>query len=86
MDVKRQPERSEEEKARQEQAKQGYGEEEIEALRDQARKQAKEGADVNPDAPIPEEARTPKERLATAMETLTPDQPGKGSHGVKRIH
>lgn len=86
MDVKRQPERSKEEQAQQEQTKKGYGEEEIEALRDQAREQAKEGADVNPDAPIPEEARTPKERIATALEELTPDQPGKGSHGVKRIH
>jgi hypothetical protein len=86
MDVKRQPQRSEKELAQQEQTKESYGEKEIEQLRDQTRKQQREGADVNPDAPIPEEARTPKERIATALEELTPDQPGKGSHGVKRTH
>lgn len=86
MDVKRQPQRSDEEQAQQQQTKVGYGEAEIRQLREQAREQAKEGADVDPDMPIPDDARTPKERLATAIEGLTPDQPGKGSHGVKRTH
>lgn len=86
MDVKRQPARSDEELAQQEQIKKGYGKEEIEALRELARKQRQEGADVNPDAPIPDEARTPKEKIATALDVLTPDPPGKGTHGVKRTH
>lgn len=86
MDVKRQPQRSDEEQAQQQQIKMGYGEAEIQQLRGQAREQAKEGADVDPNMLIPEESRTPKERLATAIEGLTPDQPGKGSHSAKRVH
>lgn len=87
MDVKRQPQRSDEELAQQEQIKKDYGEEEIQALREAAAKQVQEGADVDPNAEVnPPEARTPKEKMATALERLTPDQPAKGSHGVRRIH
>lgn len=86
MDQKRQPQRSDEEQAQQEQTKADYGEAEIEQLREQAHQQAKEGAAVDTNMKIPDEARTPKERLATAVEGLTPDQPGEDSHGVTRMH
>ncbi len=86
MDVKRQPQRTEAEQAQQEQAKKGYGEAEIEQLREQAGEQRKEGAEVDPNMAIPEEARTPKERLATAIEGLTPKTPAQGPHGLKRTN
>ena len=59
-----------------------YGEAEIEALREQAREEdeAKKQQD------IPDEARTPKERLASAIHKDTEETPAKGSHGVRRTN
>jgi len=59
-----------------------YGEAEIEALREQAREEdeAKKQQD------IPDEARTPKERLASAIHEYTEESSAEGSHGVHRTH
>lgn len=89
MDLKRQPQRSEQELAQQEQTKNGTANEEaIESLREKAQQARKEGANVDPSMKIPEEARTPKERLATAIEGPTPDQPPgvprREAHALRR--
>lgn len=58
-----------------------YGEAEIEALREQVPEdESKKQQD------IPDEARTPKERLASAIHEYTEEAPAKGSHGVRRTH
>lgn len=86
MDQKRQPQTSGHEEEQQEKIKTGYGQEEIQMLKATAKELQKEGADVEPERPILKEARTPKERIATAIDQSTPSHSGKGSHGVHRIH
>lgn len=58
-----------------------YGEAEISALwehgtKDEAKKRQE----------IPTEARTPKERLASAIEQYSDDTPAQGPHGIHRTH
>ena len=58
----------------------GYGEEEIKNLRQNVASEAKKKED------IPEDARTPKERIASAVHQYTEETPAKGTHGVGRTH